>query len=83
MKVLLILLSALFLAGASYCFGLRRGRSQGRRDGYVQGHERALEMSSRAIEDGVFRLAERVANGRHSRTLHKFLAAFANGEHLR
>lgn len=86
MKVLLFYVLQLLLAVATYRFGFRRGRSQGRRDGYIHGHERALAASSRMIEDGVFQLAERViadGGGHDSPTLRRFLGAFTRGEHLR
>jgi hypothetical protein len=82
----LLIVFAVAIAGATYCAGLRRGRAQGRRSGYIQGHEHALASASRIIEDGVFRLAERVVEdcgGRYSPTLSRFLSAFSDGGHLR
>jgi len=87
--MMLLVLSAIAavaaVAAAAYC-AYRYGVTRGRGIGYAQGHEHALESASRAIEDGVFRLAAKVVEdcgGRHSPTLHRFLAAFARGEHLR
>lgn len=85
MTTALIFLSNLLIIAAAYYLGRIRGKSIGRRDGYVQGHEHALEVYSRAIDERVLALADRVTTelgGHYSPTLHRFLVAFTRGDHL-
>lgn len=86
MTLALVVIAQLLAAVSAYYVGRIRGLAQGRCDGFAQGHERAMEVSSSAIQDGVFRLAERVTSdfgGRYSPTLHRFLVEFVKGEHLK
>lgn len=86
MTVAIIFLSNLLIIAAAYYFGRIRGKSIGRRIGYLHGCARTIEVASQEIETGVFALADRVTTelgGHYSPTLHRFLAAFAKGEHLR